>query len=1005
MHFRFVRLYFKFCLFIIGLLLNISANSQTNLFFETVKSPGLSTPVTRALAQDKEGYLYIGTNDGLFKYDGYQFKKFPTSGEGKLACPIQNIRYCLFDGSFIWIAGIEGLAKLNTATKEFSLVSLATNEEENLRPAIKCLKKLNDTEIVVGTYRSFSIIEINTGKIRSIQMPQDFKEGDFAYLTAFLEDAHKNIWIGTNKAGLYLLKNGDTKPKFISDVKEISALSELTMFDMLKLSEEEFYLATDQGLFAINTEKFSCRQIFLSESKLKEDEPFIRKLLKTADGEIYLVSYGSGLYQFFPQTEKAVQYQFSEYWFDGINDNYLNDMIEGSSQISWIATENSGIVKLNNWLKRFEYVLFPLFPEVGGSLNVTGIKKINGTLWMTTSAGLMKYTADGDLDFLQSDLYELSYLQNLQVLNDTYLIFQVWEYGIGTYNLKTNKYGYLQLPGKKVEGNEAVLDWLSYTDKNNNFYCADFQGNYLKLNYTNGSIDTLFTPQQVKLSLPIAIPINEDELIIISGSKLYDYNISEQKLKLLEADKHGNRIPPVSFQEDILIKNELIYLATNEGFFIYNQTTDELKHFSEINGLPSQNCFSLYENKQGEIMIALGEGEAKFHEKNETFSFYPLPYLEGFSPIPFYDEEGNYYLGADNSFIKTTSGELETCSIKPEIRISSITAGNNIFSGEELKKIKIRQKDFPLEIHYEMLDYINSRSNKIGFILEGWDKNWIGADMFTFKTIYSKLNGGDYIFKLKGINAAGNFADDINIPIKVLPPVWQTWWFITIILAALVFIPYSFYRYRLNQLRSMQMMRNKIASDLHDDVGSTLSSIRMYSELVSLQIKEKNPESIPLLERMSNNSKEMIESMSDIVWAIKPANDAFKNIESRMFHFASELCSAKNIELQFEKNESLAELKMKMEQRRDLYLIFKEAVNNAVKYSGCSKLSITFDKSGELFNMKISDNGIGFDTSIHQNGNGMANMKRRAESQHGTLQIHSSNTNGTTIELNLIPKN
>ena len=140
-------------------------------------------------------------------------------------------------------------------------------------------------------------------------------------------------------------------------------------------------------------------------------------------------------------------------------------------------------------------------------------------------------------------------------------------------------------------------------------------------------------------------------------------------------------------------------------------------------------------------------------------------------------------------------------------------------------------------------------------------------------------------------------------------------------------------RYRINQKVKQLEIRNSIAADLHDDIGSTLSSIRMYSEIVSDQVKENNPESIPLLQHMSENSKEMMENMSDIVWAIKPANDEFKNIESRIFNFATELCNAKNISLDIEQNVNLTGFKLPMEIRRDLYLIFKEALNNAVKYS------------------------------------------------------------------------
>ncbi len=204
-----------------------------------------------------------------------------------------------------------------------------------------------------------------------------------------------------------------------------------------------------------------------------------------------------------------------------------------------------------------------------------------------------------------------------------------------------------------------------------------------------------------------------------------------------------------------------------------------------------------------------------------------------------------------------------------------------------------------------------------------------------------------------------------------------------------------FNRIRIKQQIKQLEIRNSIASDLHDDIGSTLSSIKMYSDIVTGQIKNNNPESIPLLHQMSNNSKEMIENMSDIVWAIKPANDAFKNIESRMFNFATELCIAAGIELVFHRNNNLEDLKIPMDQRRDLYLVFKEGVINAIKYSDCNKLEISFLKTGSWFTMQISDNGKGFNAEeLLENdnllgGNGLKNMKQRAISNNGTLKIET----------------
>ena len=191
-------------------------------------------------------------------------------------------------------------------------------------------------------------------------------------------------------------------------------------------------------------------------------------------------------------------------------------------------------------------------------------------------------------------------------------------------------------------------------------------------------------------------------------------------------------------------------------------------------------------------------------------------------------------------------------------------------------------------------------------------------------------------------------------------------------------------------------LRGKIASDLHDDVGSTLSSIRMYSDIVKHQPNQTGAAS-ELLDKIGSNSKEMIENMSDIVWMIKPGNDDFKSIENRMLNFANELCIPANINFEFNKDAPTDALQISMEQRRDIYLIFKEAINNAVKYSGCHSIRAAITLQNRHLQILISDDGKGFDTNAVKNGNGLSNMQKRAATHKGTFTIHSAPKEGTGI--------
>jgi signal transduction histidine kinase len=195
----------------------------------------------------------------------------------------------------------------------------------------------------------------------------------------------------------------------------------------------------------------------------------------------------------------------------------------------------------------------------------------------------------------------------------------------------------------------------------------------------------------------------------------------------------------------------------------------------------------------------------------------------------------------------------------------------------------------------------------------------------------------------------------------------------------------------------LQTLRNKIASDLHDDVGSTLSSIAIFSEVAQQQTKEV----IPMLNTIGDSARKMLDAMADIVWTINPENDNFEKIILRMRSFAYELLGAKKIEFEFEADDEAGKKKLPMDVRKNLYLIFKEATNNMVKYSDANKASFSIKGGKNELTMLIRDNGKGFDMAKETIGNGLKNMKKRAEEIGAKLLVESGIGTGTTVQLNL----
>lgn len=201
---------------------------------------------------------------------------------------------------------------------------------------------------------------------------------------------------------------------------------------------------------------------------------------------------------------------------------------------------------------------------------------------------------------------------------------------------------------------------------------------------------------------------------------------------------------------------------------------------------------------------------------------------------------------------------------------------------------------------------------------------------------------------------------------------------------------------RTRRLVEMERMRNTIARDLHDDIGSTLSSINIISQMA---LKDANG-SASHFQRIAQHSSSMMESMSDIVWSINPNNDSLEQVTSKMKEFAAEILDPLDIDYTFSGEENLQTIKLDVSTRKNLFLIFKEAINNAAKYSAANAIKIHVKKENGSITLNIQDNGKGFDVLGSSSGNGLRNMKERAENLRGELSLKSSGT-GTEISLSL----
>ena len=303
-------------------------------------------------------------------------------------------------------------------------------------------------------------------------------------------------------------------------------------------------------------------------------------------------------------------------------------------------------------------------------------------------------------------------------------------------------------------------------------------------------------------------------------------------------------------------------------------------------------------------------------------------------------------------------------------------------------------------IHFKFSDYslFNQTGIKYEYILyNGGDTVWnkIEGDP---ELTFTKITPGKYKLLIRAANGFGDYSPEVTaFSISIIPPFTKTIWFLIVLVILVAAILYGFYRYRVQQIKRLQTVRNNIASDLHDDIGSTLNSISIYSEVA----KQQAGQEIPALEMIGANSRKIIESMSDIVWTINPENDSFEKIIIRMRSFAYQLLKAKKVEYTFDVDEKLNSIALPMQVRKNFYLVFKEAITNVVKYSEASLVSILLYEKNKIIMLRIRDNGKGIPVNAQTLGNGLMNMTRRAKEISAELNIISANGGGTEIELML----
>jgi len=369
----------------------------------------------------------------------------------------------------------------------------------------------------------------------------------------------------------------------------------------------------------------------------------------------------------------------------------------------------------------------------------------------------------------------------------------------------------------------------------------------------------------------------------------------------------------------------------------------------------------------------------------------------------FRDRDGTLWFGGYNGLSR-----LVPTPDRPKSP-AAVFIGSLRVAGESYMTFDLGERDIPrfelepsqnqLQIDFFGLGTGAGDELRYQYWLEGADRNW-NAPTEQRNVNYANLSPGHYRFVVRAVTDDGALSQKpATVEFTILRPVWQRWWFLTLATLVVAAAAFWLYRARVANLLAVERVRTRIATDLHDDLGSNLSQIAILSEVLHRGVTKEDHVTAKLLSLITVTANESVESMSDIVWAINPKGDSFQNLIRRMRRFASDGFTARNIDFEFRAPEIDRRVEMGADLRREVFLLFKEAVNNVMRHSNCTRAEIEAHLDGDELILRVSDNGQGFDTTQDTDGHGLVSIRRRARNLAGTLELTSVPGSGTTIAL------
>jgi signal transduction histidine kinase/ligand-binding sensor domain-containing protein len=999
---------------------SLSAQTQNALynFKHLTVQTGLPQNIVYHFLQDSRGYMWLGTRNGLTLYDGGHTINFLNDEQNEKSIGGNFITRLVEDPLHrVWAGTDAGVSRYNSNDNSFSNFSMLSANGKNENTFCVPLGFVNDYELWLLETKTKAIKTLDTRTQIIDSITETPAVDGVLWYDSLSHKRHFWTYL-TEGTTHYVFKNKILvkKEAFFTGVNKKFNQPVFQVVHVLPQNDSVVWLSTTAGLAELNP-RTGIYKLYKNRGTQTVNE--LRFTAIAPNGLLWAATGNNGLFTFNLKTKKFID-NYRNYRLDpfSIGSNNIVSLYFDRVGNIWCGSYGQGVSYTNVEKKYFQKDLSRNDLEKWeGNNNVRWVGYDNANnLWciMNDAAGLWKLNTNNHaFEFHEPMLNGKKFTGRFyKLLFDGYrYAWGIGKEGLFQYDLITNCLRKMNYPAFSTDlfGSNWVQDIIRLNDQS--FLFGTFAGLY-RITSKNGNYTIQPFSALNKNSFTSFAALYQDETGTIYIKDLAD------RLYVLKNSKHQSGDPvilsvlftPQVNQFYIDTANNSILLATNFGLYRLNRNDYTLKKVILKTAPPFRSISSLVK-KDNKLWLSGEKGLFCFDEKKNTARTFTvedgLPANEfNISAITFSADK--CIAGTTNGLVSFSLNNPDDTIYSPIVQLTGIYINDAptgfVSNPQEADKISLSHNQNTFAFDFAPIAFQNASGCSFEYKLEGYDEEWIKNGNARY-TRYSKIPPGKYKFQLRVIDANGMISPHNKIlEIEIAKAFWQTAFFKVVMLVIMFLAAWRLLKWYLNRKirkhrlefekqQAVEQERTRIATDIHDDLGAGLSTLRFLSEKVKRnsfsEATKKDAEKIVI------NSNELVQKMNELIWAMNEKNDTLEDLLFYARSYAAEYGEENNLEMDICMPEKIPALMLTGELRRNIFLILKESLHNVVKHANAKKVIINFKTDKNLF-VSIKDDGKGFEKT-NSGGNGLKNMKKRMESIGGLFEI--TNTDGVMVKI------